>query len=264
MNKEWNLNLDPLQLQQMIIFLKSEIAKYKNEVAQLKNNDYYSLSLTFEQENLQLKEQIRELSKQILIIERTYQKEIASFQIEAQTYEHKRAKLNNSIQRLVAEKEQLKTTNQQLQNALKETQHLKKTSEYYYLESFEKTFPNFIQQTYDQFQSIQSQLNNHLEEVLTAKKDILENLKQEGEQIKHLLNELNITNKDVIGIQERDNENLSTLPDLEEKMKIVYSKTKLFEQQLEEKLQMLHTFEKQFNELTNDSSQNTEIKTTQD
>lgn len=273
MNNERYQNYDSLQLQQMIIFLKSEIAKYKNEVHQLQQNDYYSLALTLEQENLELKKQHRELSIKLLKMERTLHKEMTAFQMESKVYKEQKAKLTTSIQRLVSEKNQLKTNNEQLLVSLNTMQRKIQLSEKpahlftrEYRQTLEQPLLNFIKHATEQLQSIQEQINRQNKEVAISKQDILIHFNQESDHIKRLLTELKEAKEEqeAIHSQEVEVKNISTLPHLEEKMKIVYSKTKLFEQQLEEKLQMLHTFEKQFNELTNDSSQNTEIKTTQD
>lgn len=45
---------DPLQLQQTINFLKSEIAKYQNEISTLQSVDHYSMVNGLEQELNQL------------------------------------------------------------------------------------------------------------------------------------------------------------------------------------------------------------------
>lgn len=41
-NESVNMN-DTFQMQQLIIFLKAELAKYKNEVTKHQESDYYSL-----------------------------------------------------------------------------------------------------------------------------------------------------------------------------------------------------------------------------
>ena len=272
MNKERSLNFDSLQLQQMIIFLKSEIAKYKNEVEQLQQTDYYSLALTLEQENFELKKQQREFSLELLKMKRKLQKEIAAFQMETRTYMEKRAKLTSSIQRLVTEKDQLKKTNEQLLASLNTMQRkiqLSEKSAYHFTREYRQTFEqpllHFIEQATEQLQSLQEQVNRQYTEVATTKQEILFHINEEGDQIKRLVNELKEAREkqEAIHSQELGIKDISSLPHIENQMQIIYSKTKLFEKQLEEKLQMLHTFEEQLNQLENEMNK-TKLKTTQD
>jgi chromosome segregation ATPase len=264
-NKERSLNFDSLQLQQMIIFLKSEIAKYKNEVEQLQQTDYYSLALTLEQENFELKKQQREFSLELLKMRRKLQKEIKTFQVETRTYMDKRAKLTSSIQRLVTEKNQLKATNEHLLASLNTMQRKIQLSEKSahlftseYRQSFEQPLLNFIEQASEQLQSIQEQINRQYNEVATTKQDILFHINQEGEHIKRLVNELKKAREEQEAIQSQEVgiKNISTLPHIENQIQIIHNKTKLFEKQLEEKLQMLHTFEEKLNQLANEMNKN--------
>ncbi|MER2108542.1 MAG: hypothetical protein ABS949_16565 [Solibacillus sp.] len=254
MNNRRNPNQDTLQLQQMIIFLKSEIAKYKNEVHQLQKNDYYSLALNLEEENLQLKKQQRELSKELLKIKRLFQKEVTTFQMDVQTYEQKRKKLLSSIQRLVAEKNQLQLANQQLAKTLKNTQRktqsMLSSQKERYQKSFEQSQLDFNEQATKQLNSIQEQLNN-------AFQDAFGKVEVESNQIKLLLNELKEAREGTTS-SEKVVKHSNTLAHLEDQMQIIYNKTTQFEQQLEKKFQMLHNFEKQFIQLTNDIKNNDE------
>ena len=65
MNSEYIKNKDPLQLQQMIIFLKAELAKYKQEVKKYHDSYHYSLAEKLEQENIQLVNEKNMLSEEL-------------------------------------------------------------------------------------------------------------------------------------------------------------------------------------------------------
>ena len=81
-----------LQLKQVNIHLKSELTKYKSIVDKMKDNDYYTLVLRVERENVQLKSEKKELLKTLYYI----QKELRQTQEQAkqviQHHEHQRQK----------------------------------------------------------------------------------------------------------------------------------------------------------------------------
>ena len=65
MNSENIKNNDPIQLKQMIIFLKAELTKYEHKVKQYKDSYHYSVIENLEQENAQLTKEKIELTKKL-------------------------------------------------------------------------------------------------------------------------------------------------------------------------------------------------------
>ena len=67
-------NNDPLQLQQMIIFLKAELAKHKSEVKKYQDSYHYSVVENLEQENLQLTNEKKELAEELVKLNQEFEK----------------------------------------------------------------------------------------------------------------------------------------------------------------------------------------------
>ena len=70
MNSENIKNNDPIQLKQMIIFLKAELTKYEHKVKQYKDSYHYSVIENLEQENAQLIKEKNELTKKLNEVQR--------------------------------------------------------------------------------------------------------------------------------------------------------------------------------------------------
>ncbi|WP_342550618.1 hypothetical protein MKX57_22320 [Lysinibacillus sp. FSL M8-0216] len=107
-------NNDPLQLQQMIIFLRAELAKYKNEVKRLRDSDYYALVLRLERENIQLTRLRKDLSMELLKLKRDFDKELEAYDEELQKRELQRKKQIASIESLLKELSEQRAENKLL------------------------------------------------------------------------------------------------------------------------------------------------------
>ncbi|MER2113064.1 MAG: multidrug ABC transporter ATPase, partial [Solibacillus isronensis] len=114
-------NKDVLQLQQTIIFLKSEIAKYQNEISTLKSMDYYSMVNSLGQELSQLVNEKKELSLELLMLRKSFEKELSELHENIQLREEQRIKLISSIESLVEKKENLQKENKQLKETIEKT-----------------------------------------------------------------------------------------------------------------------------------------------
>lgn len=95
---------DPLQLQQTINFLKSEIAKYQNEISTLQSVDHYSMVNSLEQELNQLINEKKELSVELMMLRKSFEKELSELHENIQLREEQRIKLISSIESLVEKK----------------------------------------------------------------------------------------------------------------------------------------------------------------
>lgn len=254
MNKEQSNDDYILQLKQMIIFLKSEVAKYQNEVTQLKKKDYYSLSLKLEEENFQLKKQEKHLSLESLKLQREFEKKVKLLQKELHDHEEKRLKLIDSIQCLVKEKNDLRTENIQLVKTLEQTKGKLATipsniPSLASINTFEETFFNLIQKTNQQLQSL------HEEFKVTQSKSndyIIKKIENESNEIKRLLHILKEARIYAPSSSDKALTDSNLVSHLDNQIHIIYNKTLSFEKQLEQKLQLLNNVEQQLLDLTND------------
>ncbi len=79
MNSENIKNNDPLQLQQIIIFLKAELARHKHEVKKHQNSYHYSVVENLEQENSQLTNEKNELAEQLVKLNQEFKKRASDY-----------------------------------------------------------------------------------------------------------------------------------------------------------------------------------------
>jgi len=79
MNSEYIKNNDPLQLQQIIIFLKAELAKHKYEVKKYQDSYHYSVVENLEQENIQLTIEKRELAEELVKLNQEFEKRASDY-----------------------------------------------------------------------------------------------------------------------------------------------------------------------------------------
>ncbi|MBE1556786.1 hypothetical protein [Sporosarcina limicola] len=119
MNSEYIKNNDPLQLQQMIIFLKAELAKYKYEVEKYKDGYHYSLVEELEQENLQLTNEKNELSEELYKLNQEFEKRTRDYKESVHSHEMQRKKYVTSIDALRKTKTDLRPINKQLSEVIK-------------------------------------------------------------------------------------------------------------------------------------------------
>ena len=242
-----------LQLKQMIIFLKSEVAKYENEIRELKQNDYYSHALKLEEENFEIKKEAKQLSLELLKLKRGFDQEIQSMQNEILTYKKKNEKLILSIQNLVEEKNNLKAEKIRLDKMLKQNVQLSPNPPNIQpsppFPNIEQTISGFFDKTHQQLQNLQEEINWNQ---LRLHQHVLEQIENEGNQIKQLLNTMEETRVSTAPPSNKAFMNSTLLSQLDQQIKLIYSKTRSFEKQLEEKIQLLDNIEQQLIELTND------------
>jgi len=185
-------NKDPLQLQQIIIFLKCEIEKYKNQVESFKDSDYYSLVENLEEENRQVLTKKNELIKRFENLEKKYEKQMKA---------HKEILLHNemqntSIEALRKTKEELWTMNKQLTLALENSLANKESriSKYDFQKAIDQLELRFI----DEFNQVTEKMNAQIEKFNLANK---ERAKSE-EVITHLENEIKGKNNTISSLEE--------------------------------------------------------------
>jgi len=145
-------NSDPLQLQQMIIFLRAELAKYKNEVKRLRDSDYYTLVLRLERENIQLTKLRKDLSMELLRLKRDFDKELEAYDEEIQKRELQRKKQIASIESLLKELNELRAENKLLKNSIELSNE--DTNYQSIIESLDKRLHDFTTVTGQQMENI--------------------------------------------------------------------------------------------------------------
>lgn len=180
-------NNDPIQLQQMIIFLRAELAKYKNEVKRLRDSDYYALVLRLERENVQLTRHKKELSMELLKLKRDFDKELQAYDEEIQKREAQRKKQIASIEALLKELAELRAEKKSLMDKF---QASKETS----TDSNERSIVEGIDKKLSDYTTIASkQMENILE---TLEKYHREKVESDSLH-RHLLSELETKNLDI-------------------------------------------------------------------
>ena len=229
-------NNDPIQLQQMIIFLRAELAKYKNEVKRLRDSDYYSLVLRFERENIKLTNQKKELSMELLKLKRDFEKAAQNYYDHVQTIEKHKKKQISSIEALLKEKEELRAENKLLKETLKNKQ-----DELLSVNSANELENNLSDLTI----GISQQIENIIEAI---EKSRLEQ-KEIEEKLSQKLDDINKHNSTTNLLEERTMMKNDTLIHLDAQVNKVLVQSIDFEEQVEHKLRILDDLEQKLNEL---------------
>jgi len=254
-------NKDPLQLQQIIIFLKCEIEKYKNQIETFKDSDYYSLVENLEEENRQILTKKNELIKGFENLEEKYEKQMKAHKEFLLHSEMQREKQSTSIEALRKTKEELWTMNKQLTLALENslTNKESRLSKYDFQKAIDQLELRFI----DEFNQVTEKMNAQIEKFNLANK---ERAKSE-EVITHLENKIKgknntISSLEVNLIKEKERSNsldteLHTLTvdaeilnQLDAQIRKLLAQSFEHEENLEAKLKLLNEMEYKLDELT--------------
>ncbi|KOY80350.1 hypothetical protein I6G82_21080 [Lysinibacillus macroides] len=235
MDSEVIKNNDPIQLQQMIIFLRAELAKYKNEVKRLRDSDYYELILRLERENVHLTKLKKDLSIELLKLTRDYEKERQAYNEEIQRRELQRKKQITSIESLLKELVELRADNKVLKESIKEANKkllsLKKEASYkVVMEGVDKKLNDFTIATGRQIESI----------IQAIEKSAMEQA-QSDSLYQHLVQELTLKNQEIERLSNKivDAQKQST------GVQIIS-----FNKQIDDRLRMLDELDKKINALT--------------
>lgn len=258
-------NNDTLQLQQMIVFLKSELAKYQNEISALKNNDYSSLVSHLEQENSQLSKQNKDLSIELLKLRKTYEKEMNDLHEDIQSRETQRIKLVSTIEALVKNKKDLQTENTKLMKTIEQVHNSNVNSpkqlEKYFkksIENIDRTLQDIIQKNSQQFSTIIEELVKNKNEVIDINLYLLQELKSKNNKIDLLMGEIDKLkeqlHKESISpvVAENTTINSNILSHLDTQVQKMLTQSVNFETQLDEKLRILDDLEYKLIQLAND------------
>lgn len=233
-------NKDVLQLQQTIIFLKSEIAKYQNEISTLQRMDYYSMVNSLEQELSQLVNDKKELSMELMMLRKSFEKELNELHENIQLREEQRIKLISSIESLVEKKENLQKENKQLKETIEKTAKTEPpaaSSDNYIhaVEELDHLLRSFMNSNNEQLVS--------LRETITQQHDLLKHIKDKNDEIYSTLEEMaQIKEPEHINYSPTDEHSVTRI-NLENQLQNLFIQATSFETELDEKLRILDEFD---------------------
>ncbi|MFG6118356.1 MULTISPECIES: hypothetical protein [Thalassobacillus] len=91
---------DPIQLQQMIIYYKAELAKYKEKVKDYQENYHYSLLTTLKEQNIELLEENERVTNQLSQTKKEMNKKISNIASQLKSSRYNEEKLNVKLESL--------------------------------------------------------------------------------------------------------------------------------------------------------------------
>lgn len=228
-------NNDPIQLQQMIIFLRAELAKYKNEVKRLRDSDYYALVLRLERENVQLTRHKKDLSMELLKLKRDFDKELQAYDEEIQKREAQRKKQIVSIEALLKELAELRVENKSLMDKIQASKEASiDPNERSIVEGIDKKLSDYTTMASKQMENIIETLEKYHRE------------KVESDSLhRHLLSELEMKNLDI----ERLSNEIVTLKKQSKDSSTSMKQGFNIDEQIDFRLRMLDELDEKLNEL---------------
>ena len=222
MNGEDSISNDPLQLQQMIIFLEEEIDRYKKQ-----DSDHSSLIDLLERDNVQLMQDKKELSKELSALKSQF----ATSQISER--EQEESSLRNML-------EDYKLAIEKLEKKIVGFIHEENKQVQIKKEELEK-----INQNNNESRKVEERLVMDLEE-----KDMtIRKLRQDLLDLKKKSDEQRESSQKVGPISLLNTE---TLEQLENQIKRMFTESLAYEQKLNEKLFILNNFERKIDQLTSE------------
>ncbi|MFC9540398.1 hypothetical protein ACFTQ7_11015 [Lysinibacillus sp. NPDC056959] len=252
-------NNDPMQLQQMIIFLRAELAKYKNEVKRLRDGDYYSLVLRLERENVELTKQKKELSMELLKLKRDHDRTIKTYFDDIQAREIQKKKQLSSIEGLLKELEELREENKLIKESLKFTKDellLSMNSDANYkttVDGLENKLNVFTRDIGQQMKSIIEAIErSHLEQadLDNLNKHLAKEIEEKSSEIAKLSEELADVKKQSSSLSGKTKMDPEFLTRVDAQVNKVLAQSMDFEKQLNHKLRLLEDLDHKLNELT--------------
>lgn len=220
LNGEDSISNDPLQLQQMIIFLEEEIDRYKKQ-----DSDHSSLIDLLERDNVQLMQDKKELSKELSALKSQF----ATSQISER--EQEESSLRNML-------EDYKLAIEKLEKKIVGFIHEENKQVQIKKEELEK-----INQNNNESRKVEERLVMDLEE-----KDMtIRKLRQDLLDLKKKSDEQRESSQKVGPISLLNTE---TLEQLENQIKRMFTESLAYEQKLNEKLFILNNFERKIDQLT--------------
>lgn len=265
---------DSFQMQQLIIFLKAELAKYKNEVTKHQESDYYSLVVRLDEENNQLQNQNKEYSIEILKLKKEFENQTKNHNEIMYAQEEQRLKQIASIENLLKEKGELRALNKQLSDKLKDVQDeldtkngssnaIQEINFNGVIENLEQKLFHFTEETGKQITAAIKNLEKVQREENESnqiKTHLVKENEEKSEEIAKLQNEINSLKQQNINSQQSESslrngkyaKNTHLLAYLDAQMKKMLEQSIEFEEQLDVKLRILNELEQKLNQLTDE------------
>lgn len=276
-------NNDSLQLQQMIIFLKAELAKYIHEVKKYQEGYPQSFIENLEHDNVQLIDEKNELAEELFRLNKELVKRTSDYKERIQFHETQSKKQLMSIDTLQLTKNDLWTTNQQLTDVIKKLKVGLETKQYndqqaYSLHSKIEEYKTTIEQLEYKITGQIQGANKHLQSKVDqlakinqqrnqsdkVKQLLLKELAQKNHTIDKLQQELaNVKeqhDKLVIEISQRHDQPTTNssipaldpeiLSQLDQQIRKILAQSLDYEEQLATKQLVLHTLEHKLDQLT--------------
>lgn len=228
LNSEDFVSNDPLQLQQMIIFLEEEVDKYKSEVEKYQDSDHSSLIDLLERDNVQLMNDKNELSMELSALKKEF---INNRQSEIE-------REDSALQHIL---DDYKTTIEKLENKLVNLIQEENKQVYYKIEQLER-----INQGNNQTKKVEERLVKELEE----KNNMIEQLRQDLLDLK--IKNKSLEKNELITSLNATAISTETLEQLDNQIKKVLTETLEYEKKLNDKLFVLNKFEQKIDQLTSE------------
>ncbi len=256
-------------MQQNIIFLKSELMKYQNEVKKHEESDYYSLTISLEQENAYLKSAMQELSREHHDLKVQLEKTKKDEQEINNLLEKQQIKQLETIEALQRENEELIIANKHIKESLYtiqtelstiilNNQKMNETNTMKAIEKLELQFHDFTYQLLQQLHLINETLEQKsihaVDQLINEKTNetkplIKEILKYQQQQELYL-------EKIVSNGNSHTHFDLETFSHLKVKIQKILSQSLDFEQQLDEKMKILQELDQKISELSDEMDEN--------
>lgn len=228
-------NNDPIQLQQMIIFLRAELAKYKNEVKKLRDSDYYALVLRLERENVQLTRLRKDLSIELLKLKRDFDRDLQAYDEEIQRREAQRKKQIASIEALLKELAELRAENKSLKDKIQASNDASiDTNHRSIIEGIDKKLSDYT-----------ATADKHMENIIETLEKYHREKVESDSLHQHLLNELEIKNLEI----ERLSNELDVLKNQSDGSGTSMKQGVHIDEQIDFRLRMLDELDQKLNEL---------------
>ncbi|MGE7946093.1 hypothetical protein [Lysinibacillus sp. NPDC093688] len=251
-------NNDPIQLQQMIIFLRAELAKFKNEVKRLRDGDYYSLILRLERENVELTKQKKGLSMELLKLKRDHERTTKTYYDDIQAREIQKKKQLSSIEGLLKELEELRAENKLIKESLKFTkdESISMNSDVNYkttVDDLENKLNVFTRDLSQQMKTIIEAIErSRLEQANSdnLNKHLAKEIEEKSSEIAKLSDELADVKNHRLSLSGKTMMNPEFLTHVDAQVNKVLAQSVDFEKQLNHKLRLLEDLDHKLNALT--------------
>ena len=261
MNSEYIKNHDPLQLQQMIIFLKAELAKYKQEAQKYKDSYHYSLVERFTEENEQLLHENKMLMEKLHKVSEAFDKQSIKYhELEAKNKEH-----IATINSLQTTKIDLQTINTQLTEVIyqlknkptpppsKNRKHDKQIAALHSkighyqttIEKLESRLIQLLQEVHQQWLTQVEMTSHERNQYETRQQQLVQEIEEKNTMIDNLQHEL-------VNVKRQQIDITPAIDELDQQIAKLLAQSIAYEQQLNAKSLVLNTLEQQVDQLTLD------------